>query len=145
MHNYIYTFIYFHGIWMLCLFDINWRDYATHILCIYNCIFISILISKYIICIDMHGSSSSNSPQMWLITTIYKLSTDQRFSYFLMAGPWPWNKLQNIRIWDGLQCPFDKFHDFNAVFSFTKITTRLSKMVPTEDGAGAYFTKLFDT
>ena len=48
--------------------------------------FKSILIFKYSIFIHMHGYSSSNWPQMWLITTIYKLSTYQSFSYFLIAG-----------------------------------------------------------
>ena len=118
MHNYIYNYIFiFHTSWMLCLFDINFEIMRV-IFCVYKIVYLIQFIYIYIynIFIHLRGSSSSHWPQMSLTTTIYKLSTAQRFSYFLMAGPYKWNKLQNIRIWDGFQCQIHKFHDFNGVF-----------------------------
>ena len=40
--------------------------------------------------------------------------------------------LPNILIWNGCQCQFHKYHDFNAVFSFSKIIIRISKWLKTE-------------
>ena len=75
----------------------------------------------------MHGSSSRNWPQMSLTTTIYKLSTAQRFSYFLMARHQTWN---NYHIYVYEMDFSDSSINFvisMRSFSFTKITIRLSK------------------
>ena len=60
----------------------------------------------------------------------YNLQAIDSSELLILSNGWTLDmkQLLNIRIWNGFQCQFHKFHYFNAVFfSSTKIIIRLSK------------------
>ena len=87
----IWLYIYFHSSWMLCLFDGNLRDHASHMLCIWNDIFNSIHIYIYIYiyidiaclftCMDLARAIDNRCPWPPQSTSYRKLNASHTFSW----------------------------------------------------------------
>ena len=64
----------------------------------------------------------------------YNLQAIDSSELLILSNGWTLDMehLSNILIWNGFQCQFHKFHDFNAVFFIYEIIVRLSKCLKTE-------------
>ena len=82
--TYIITYkILYISSWMLCLFDVYLRDYASHILCIWNRIFNSIHIYIYIAylftCVDLARSIDHRCDWSLLSISYRQINTSHTF------------------------------------------------------------------